>query len=298
MKLRIFEGDWRLTSGFGPRALDGFHYGHDYVRTDSTTTGSKLFASQSGILYNFEDSSSINKNTGSKAKCIFITGVGGSKDLFAHLSSFARGNGAVNAGDLIGHADATGNVTGPHLHYGRKVNNIYVDPTNHLQSGGGEPMINDSENEYARWNKLFIQIRGRNAGRDEFRASAVGRQWLTAMEILSDDVEANRNVESAQVGRKAQSEDWAGQIATLRGQVDTLNTSVINLTKGLEDIKNEMASQEQAFTSDLAQRDAVIANLQKKLDAKLPTAPQDPISGDARSLIQKIIEWFRKYITN
>src|SRR6187549_561590 len=70
-------------------------------------------------------------------------------------------------------------------------------------SAGDEPMISDADNEYGRWNKLFYQIRGRNAGRDEFRNAAVGRQWLTAMEILSDNSEADAATHAQEVGQQA-----------------------------------------------------------------------------------------------
>lgn len=53
------------------------------------------------------------------------------------------------------------------------------------------PPIADTDSEFNRWNKLFVQIRGRNASRDEFRAAAVNRTWLAAMEILSDNPEAD-----------------------------------------------------------------------------------------------------------
>lgn len=57
----------------------------------------------------------------------------------------------------------------------------------------GEDMIQDSDNEFSRWRKLATQVRGRHQGftRDEFRNSAVGRTWLQAIEILSDDPEAD-----------------------------------------------------------------------------------------------------------
>src|SRR3990167_6767616 len=289
MKLRIFEGDWKITSGFGPRALDGFHYGHDYVRTDSTTTGSKLFASQSGILYNFEDSSSINKNTGSKAKCIFITGVGGSKDLFAHLSSFARGNGAVNAGDLIGYANSSGNVTASHLHMGRKVNNVYVDPTNHLQAGGEDMVGQDLLNAY------YLDLLGRSP--DPGAAGYLGKPSIEVYHSIRTSQERTNRVNALNAELQT-AKAQAAKVPTLEQQINSLNTSVNSLTKGLEDIKNEMTSQEQASTNDLAQRDAVIADLQKKLDAKPPTAPQDPKDSAVLAVYHAIRDWIRKYIIN
>lgn len=56
-----------------------------------------------------------------------------------------------------------------------------------------EDMITDTDNEYARWNKLFQQIRvPRQTARSEFQGNAVGLTWLKAMEILSDDADADK----------------------------------------------------------------------------------------------------------
>lgn len=81
---------------------------------------------------------------------------------------------------------------------------------------GAIPMVNDADNEYWRWNKLFLQIRGRNATREEFRAHAVGKNWLTAMEILSDDPEADRALQAQNVGAVAVRDNWEKQITDLQ----------------------------------------------------------------------------------
>ena len=48
---------------------------------------------------------------------------------------------------------------------------------------GGEEMIQNTDNEFARWSRLFYQIRGRWPSRAEFIKSAVGKTWLRAMGI-------------------------------------------------------------------------------------------------------------------
>ncbi|MEK6777355.1 MAG: M23 family metallopeptidase [bacterium] len=49
--------------------------------------------------------------------------------LYAHLNDMTVGKGAaVNKGEIIGHVGATGRVTGPHLHWGAKLNGARVDP--------------------------------------------------------------------------------------------------------------------------------------------------------------------------
>lgn len=54
---------------------------------------------------------------------------------YSHLSSIdvAKGD-KVTAGQVIGKSGATGNVNGPHLHFGVKVGNAWVDPAAWLTS--------------------------------------------------------------------------------------------------------------------------------------------------------------------
>lgn len=105
--------------------------------------------------------------------------------------------------------------------------------------GGSEPMIADADNEYWRWNKLAFQIRGRNFSRDEFRAAAVGRNWLNAMEILSDDGEADRATQAQQVGLVAVNDNWQGQIGNLTNQLGEANKKIGELSNNPtpEDLK-------------------------------------------------------------
>lgn len=60
---------------------------------------------------------------------IIIDHGGGVSSLYAHQSSFAVGLGAqLTQGQTIGYVGATGNVTGPHLHFEVRVNGAPVDP--------------------------------------------------------------------------------------------------------------------------------------------------------------------------
>ncbi len=54
---------------------------------------------------------------------------GGLYTLYAHLKDMTAGKGdVVKKGEVIGHVGATGRVTGPHLHWGVKLNGARVDP--------------------------------------------------------------------------------------------------------------------------------------------------------------------------
>lgn len=59
--------------------------------------------------------------------------------VYFHLSRFAVKEGAqVRRGDLLGLVGKTGRVTGPHLHWGTKLDGLYVDPESVLRLAAGD----------------------------------------------------------------------------------------------------------------------------------------------------------------
>lgn len=83
---------------------------------------------------------------------------------------------------------------------------------------GGEDMMNQGENEYARANKLHLQVRGRGLDRAVFNQLAGKITWLRYIEILSDDPEADNWQENGKVGAVARRDSWDKQIYTLQKQ--------------------------------------------------------------------------------
>lgn len=102
-----------------------------------------------------------------------------------------------------------------YLGWGESVNDVKV-----IEKGADMELIRDTDNEYGRWSKLFHQVRGRSGSRDEFRQSAVGRTWLNAIEILSDDPEADRAQDAQNVGQVAIRDNWQGQIESLQAKLE------------------------------------------------------------------------------
>lgn len=86
-------------------------------------------------------------------------------------------------------------------------------------------VIPDADNYYGRYGvKLAQQVRGRTLTRAEFRKHLVGRTDLQAVEILSDDPEADMAQHWQDVGKTAVKDRWDTQIYDLQAQVKALNS--------------------------------------------------------------------------
>jgi len=81
---------------------------------------------------------------------------------------------------------------GSYLGWGESVNNVKV------VTQGDDMPIPDADNYFGRYNKLMLQVRGRNMTRDEFRKNIVGVSDLTAVERISDNAESDRATEAQQ----------------------------------------------------------------------------------------------------
>lgn len=116
---------------------------------------------------------------------------------------------------------------------------------NKLNVSGDNDMMNQGENEYARANKLHLQVRGRGLDRAIFNQLAGKITWLRYIEILSDDPEADNWQENGKVGAVARRDRWDNQIYSLQDQlkkatdlVNALNDRLVkseNITKALTD---------------------------------------------------------------
>ncbi|MGH7197402.1 MAG: M23 family metallopeptidase, partial [Candidatus Omnitrophota bacterium] len=71
-------------------------------------------------------------------KSVVLDHGGGAYTMYFHLSEFrVEKNAAVRKGSVIGLAGMTGRVTGPHLHWGARLNGARVDPMELLKIEGG-----------------------------------------------------------------------------------------------------------------------------------------------------------------
>lgn len=116
-----------LTSGFGYRQhpVDGvarFHYGADIA----AETGADIVCFADGVVTATGDSASFGKY------CT-VEHAGGFTTLYAHCERVTAIAGAtVRMGEKIGEVGATGQATGPHLHFALQREGIYLNPVYYL----------------------------------------------------------------------------------------------------------------------------------------------------------------------
>ena len=86
----------------------GYHTGDDYA----TPTGSSILAVRGGTIQWSNDSG------GAYGKWMGLMADNGRVYVYCHLSTrTAQAGAVVQAGEVLGKTGATGNVTGPHLHF-------------------------------------------------------------------------------------------------------------------------------------------------------------------------------------
>ena len=106
-----------VTSGFGPR-WGSVHRGTDIA----CNTGSPVVAVAPGtVIY--------TGYMGTGGMAVLIDHGNGMTTNYYHLSAYnCQAGDIVNTGQVIAFSGNTGNSTGPHLHFGVRINGEYVDP--------------------------------------------------------------------------------------------------------------------------------------------------------------------------
>ena len=99
---------------------------------------------------------------GANGNLVILDHEGNLSSIYAHLQKFARGlkrGQEVDQGELIGYVGSTGRSTGPHLHYGLRVNKRFVDPMKY-RAGPGRPIKRRYRGPYLRHSrKLARQLK-------------------------------------------------------------------------------------------------------------------------------------------
>lgn len=119
--------DKRITSGFGPRRSPGVIGSKNHAGIDvGVRTGTKVFAAKAGRVAHAGSASGYGT-------AVYLDHGGGVSSRYAHLSRLLVQVGqTVTSGSEIGLSGATGNVTGPHLHFEIRVGGAAHNPLNYL----------------------------------------------------------------------------------------------------------------------------------------------------------------------
>ncbi len=115
------------SDNYGPRG-SGFHYGIDMF----AATGTPLVGVKAGTVRYVP-------NEGAGGNTVYLSADDGNVYFYAHLSSFVGGGRSVAQGEIIGLVGATGNASGPHLHFEIRLggaNGQKIDPYPTLRAAG------------------------------------------------------------------------------------------------------------------------------------------------------------------
>lgn len=214
--------------------------------------------------------------------------VDGVRDNYGHIGVRLADGRVWSDGKYFANVDAlVGSYlsNGSYLGWGESVNNVRV------VTQGDDMPIPDADNYFGRYNKLMLQVRGRNMTRDEFRKNIVGVSDLTAVERISDNAESDRATEAQQ---------WA-----LANRA-TVEKRIVELQRMLEDLDKrvkEQASQLLGLTQTVNEKQAEISSLQdqvadlekenKELKAQLATCSDTEdteLLNSFGQLLRKLIE--------
>lgn len=122
---RPLEGGGRETSAFGWRYHPVFHRRLFHTGVDlAAPTGTPIYAAGDGVVERAGWASGYGR-------FVLIKHVNGYETGYGHMSRIAKvtkPGASVHAGEVIGYVGATGDATGPHLHFEIRINGNFVDP--------------------------------------------------------------------------------------------------------------------------------------------------------------------------
>jgi hypothetical protein len=115
--------DAATTGQFGElRTFNGKKQSQHYGTDLAGAVGDRVRAANDGVVV-------LVRDCFASGKSVAVSHGGGLFTVYFHLSDFAvRPGDRVRRGDPIGLVGRTGRATGPHLHFGVKIGDLYVDP--------------------------------------------------------------------------------------------------------------------------------------------------------------------------
>lgn len=253
----------------------------------SASPDATVYATEDGRIDSYKQRGSGTGNAGNVLRLAGKTGMWN----FCHLErSLVNVGQNVRQGQPIAIMGYTGYTipagpAGRHLHCFVLTPNGYVyPPTLFNKPKEANEVVQNADNYYWRYGvKLAEQIRGRQLSREEFNKFLAGKTDLQAIEILSDDAEADRALHAQRVGQLAIKDDWQGQIYRLIAQVNDLNTRPTKAQlEALQGKLNEMGT-----SIDLANKKAENA-LKELKEAQAKQSEDTKLLDEAGSWLTKL----------
>ena len=124
----VWPRNSRITAQFGDkRTFNGIQQSQHYGIDLDGEVGASIQAANDGVVVMVRDNYAAGRTVVIHHGLNLYT-------VYFHLSRFdVRQGQSVKRGQLLGRVGQTGRVTGPHLHWGVKVGELYVDPTSVLR---------------------------------------------------------------------------------------------------------------------------------------------------------------------
>ena len=119
-------GYYTISSKFGKR-WGRNHNGIDVASSNGTVYGAKIVAADSGTVI-------LSKYYSGYGYCVIVSHGNGYTTLYAHMkaqSALRVGDAVTKGSTIIGYVGASGNVTGPHLHFEIAYNGVCQNPMNY-----------------------------------------------------------------------------------------------------------------------------------------------------------------------
>lgn len=157
----------------------------------------------------------------------------------------------------------------------------------------GSNVIPDQDNWFYRFNKLMVQVRGREISREEFRKNFVGVEPFRMVEIVCDSDEADRSTDDQNLGKLAKADNWQGQINDLTARLAASEQALRNREQQADQFTkqvSDLTAQVDKLTiqvSELVKVQNIKDNVIKDLQTKLALQGEDSVQ------LNKLGEFFR-----
>ena len=246
MRYPIDNGQYWISQGFitGHLAIDL-----------AANTGVPVKAPENGVV------TAINRTPAAYfgGMYVVIMGDSGHRHYLGHHSAVHVNVGQrVGEGQHVANVGATGQATGPHVHWEVSKNGVNINPINLAKQGVIEIMrkIANANNWRWRFQRLHWQLVGNWDMSEQVFQAIVGQDPWTVVENWSDHPNADQAIADQKLGELARKDQWAKQIYDLQdalkgrptaSQLADVKKLADDLAKQAKDAQAQAKADKQAF---------------------------------------------------